>query len=185
MLNIKSIVKNLVIAVIMLVSCFMVQESKVNADILNITNYEYKQDGTQVTNYSDNSFAVINTKENIYEFTPINFLGDWCYECETIEDLNALILDYKTLYDKGSLQNKLNTFGDIFVTNEYINNDGNCIKVFNDNSFVYINKYSNSYEFYPSITDNTNGTWCISFDNEKDLNNCIYTYISLICDGEY
>ena len=180
----KNIIKSLLFSVIVLIGCFIALENQVQADTLQVTSYEYNQD-TQLTNYSDGSFAVINTNENTYEFTPVNFIGDWCYVCECIEDLNALVLDYKTVYDNGFLEEKLNTIGDLFVTDEYINSDDNYIKVFNDDSFVMVNKYNNSYEFYPNITDNTNGTWCLCFDTEKDLNNCLNVYKSLLCEGEW
>ena len=241
MLNIKSIVKNLVIAVIMLVSCFISLSSQadaevvnskvtainnnlvscmvnndyyefinnegyynvgddvildvqvidneievVNADkIFNIVSYEFKEDGSQITNYNDGSFAYINNVTGEYEFTPCMFLGDWNYNCKDINDLNSLILDYKEAHDSLLHSSLIKNYGEIIETDSFTDEYGNEIKVYNDGSYVVINKLNNVYEFYPIITSNNNSVWCMSFDNMKDLENCIYTYILLICDGEY
>ena len=239
-MNIKSIVKNLVIAVIMLVSCFMVQQADaevvnskvtainnnlvscminndyyefidsegyynvgddvildvqvdndgeievVNSDkIFNIVSYEFKKDGSQITNYNDGSFAYINNVTGEYEFTAVNFLGDWNYNCSSIEDLNSLILDYKESHDSLCHSSLIKNYGDVFEIESFKDEYDNTIKVYNDGSYVIINESNNVYEFYPIITSNNNSVWCLRFNNEKDLNNCIDTYTSLICDGEY
>lgn len=242
MLNIKSIVKNLVIAVIMLVSYFMVQSSQadaevvnskvtainnnlvscmigndyyefidnegcynvdddvvldvqidndgeievVNADkVFNITSYEFKEDGSQITNYNDGSFAYINNVTGEYEFTPCMFLGDWNYSCKDINDLNNLISDYKNAHDSLLHSSLIKNYGEIIETDSFTDEYDNSIIMYNDGSYKIINELNNVYEFYPVITSNDNGVWCLRFDNMKDLENCIYTYISLICDGEY
>ena len=240
-INIKSIIKNLVVAVIILVSCFMVKSNQADAEIVqskvtsiennlvscmidndyyefydtedyynvgdevvldvqvidneievvnsdkifNITSYEFKKDGSQITNYNDGSFAYINTNTNEYEFTPVNFLGDWNYNCSSIEDLNNLILDYKKAHDSLLHSSLIKNYGEIIETESFKDKYDNEIKVYNDGSYLIINELTGTYEFYPVITSNNNSIWCMSFDNMKDLENCIYTYISLICDGEY
>lgn len=239
-MNIKSIVKNLVVAVIMLVSCFMVQQADaevvnskvtainnnlvscminndyyefydtedyynvgdevildvqvdndgeievVNADkVFNIISYEFKEDGSQITNYNDGSFAYINNVTGEYEFTPCMFLGDWNYSCSSIEDLNNLILDYKKAHDNLFHSSLIKNYGEIIETDSFTDEFDNSIIMYNDGSYVIINELNNLYEFYPVITANNNSVWCMNFNKEKDLNNCINTYISLICDGEY
>ena len=220
-MNIKSIVKNLVVAVVMLVSCFIslsnqadaeIVQSKVtsiennlvscmvnndyyefydtegyynvgddvildvqvidneievvNADkIFNITSYEFKKDGSQITNYSDGSFAYINTNTNEYEFTPCMFLGDWNYNCSSIEDLNNLISDYKNVHDNLFHSSLIKNYGDIFEVENFKDEYDNTIKVYNDGSYVIINELTSIYEFYPVITKNNNSVWCMSFDN--------------------
>ena len=243
MLNIKSIVKNLVVAVIMLVSCFMVHETKINAEIVqskvtsinnnlvscminndyyefidsegyynvgddvildvqvidneievvnadkifNIVSYEFKKDGSQITNYCDGSFAYINTNTNEYEFTAVNFLGDWNYNCSSIEDLNNLISDYKNVHDNLFHSSLIKNYGEIIEieTESFKDEYDNEIKVYNDGSYVVINKLTGTYEFFCSITSNNNGVWCLRFDNMKDLENCFNTYCSIIEDKQF
>ena len=240
-ISIKSIVKNLVVAVIMLVVCFMVQESKVNAEIVqskvtsiennlvscmindyyefidnegyynigddvvldiqvdndgeievvnadkvfNITSYEFKKDGSQITNYNDGSFAYINNVTGEYEFTPCMFLGDWNYNCKDINDLNNLISDYKNAHDNLFHSSLIKNYGDIFEIDNFKDEYDNSITMYNDGSYKIINELNNVYEFYPVITSNKNGVWCLGFDNMKDLENCFNTYCSIIEDKQF
>ena len=241
-MNIKSIVKNLVVAVIMLVSCFIylgsqadaeIVQSKVtsiennlvscmvnndyyefinnegyynvgddvildvqvdndgeievvNADkVFNITSYEFKEDDSQITTYNDGSFAYINNVTGEYEFTPCMFLGDWNYNCKDINDLNNLISDYKNAHDSLLHSSLIKNYGEIIETDSFTDEYGNEIKVYNDGSYVVINKLNNVYEFYPVITSNKNSVWCMSFDNMKDLENCFNTYCSIIEDKQF
>lgn len=239
-INIKSIVKNLVVAVIILVSCFMVQSSQadaevvnskvtainnnlvscminndyyefidsegyynvgddvildvqvidneievVNADkIFNIVSYEFKKDGSQITNYSDGSFAYINTITGKYEFTSCMFLGDWNYSCKNINDLNNLILDYKESHDSLWHSELNRNYGEIIEDESFKDEYDNEIKVYNDGSYVVINKLTETYEFFCSITSN-NIVWCLKFDNMKDLENCFNTYCSMLEDKQF
>ena len=187
MLNIKSIVKNLVVVVIMLVVCFVSLGNQADAEevinddkTLNIISYEFKKDGSQITNYSDGSFAYINNVTGEYEFTPCMFLGDWNYSCKSVEDLNGLINNYKEAHDI-LLHSELNkNYGEIIETENFKDEYDNEIKVYNDGSYVVINELNNVYEFYPVITANNNTIWCLKFYNKDDLSKCFNTYCSMI-----
>lgn len=148
------------------------KDNNYNTSEFYIIDTYMKNDIVQITLYNDNSFAVIDRKNNIYEFTSSK-LGDWNYTCNSVDELNKLILDYKYHFN----ENKVNNF---YETNRYYNGTKLIIE-YNDNSYVVLDTVNNYYEFVPAITTD----YGITFNNIKDLNNCIATYKSIKEYGYY
>ena len=54
-----------------------------------------------ITDYSDGSWSVVNEKEGIYVFQPVD-LGDWDYECKDMKELKNIISTYLSMKNEGT-----------------------------------------------------------------------------------
>lgn len=132
---------------------------------LTINSYEVGFNNGMIGNFSDGSFYYIDKNREVYEFTP-SILGDWNYSCDSIEELDKLVSDYRYNYENYEMKKGLG------VANQYIKHDGTTIIEFNDNSWAYYNKEKDEYIFMPAITTDTE----IKVDNMEQLKNIITTY---------
>ncbi|WP_252225325.1 MULTISPECIES: hypothetical protein [unclassified Clostridium] len=182
MKRLKSILKGLMILTMAIMTLGSIELNPVQAEEItsvktiakfNIVDTYTKSDNSQITNYSDGSFAYIDTVNNIYEFTPVS-LGDWNYNLDNIEDLNNCILSYASCLN----DNKSNC---LYVKDSYINDEGDTIVEYSDYSYTVVNYNDNYFEFVPSCTED----WSLYFESIEDLNNCIATYKSIKETGMY
>ncbi|NFH01607.1 hypothetical protein FC831_15295 [Clostridium botulinum] len=184
MKTLKSVLKGLIILTIGITTLGAIELSPVQADTktgynnniyveFNILDSYTTEDNGQLTEYSDGSFAYVDTFNNIYEFTPTS-LGDWNYSFDNIGDLNKCILSYASCLN----DNKSNC---LYITNSYINDEGDTIVEYNDYSYTVVNYNDNYFEFVLSCTED----WSLYFKDIKDLNNCIATYKSIKETGMY
>lgn len=146
-------------------------------DSVNILDTYYKADESQITEYTNGSYAYVNYDNNTYEFCPVE-LGDWNYSCNSIDELNNLILSYKATVEGNNTNMIDNTF---YSVNSYTDAYGDTVIEYNDNSYVVLNNVNNHYVFCPAITED----WALNFNSIENLNNCIATYKNIKEYGWY
>lgn len=144
---------------------------------VNVLDTYYKADESQITDYTNGSYAYVNYDSNIIEFYPTE-LGDWNYSCNSIDELNNLILSYKATIEGNNINMIDNTF---YSVNSYTDAYGDTVIEYNDGSYVILDGINHYYVFYPAITEE----YRLNFDSIENLNNCIETYKNIKEYGWY
>lgn len=166
-LNYKSILVKFILS-LTIATVSIINSIPVSADsqIIN-THTNYK--GDIVKEYNDGTTTVINTNANVFDLY-ISELGDYNITCSSQQELNNLILEYKShINDPKDL---VNTIKKVEVTNTYIKYDSSIVTIYNNNSWSLINYNINTFIFTPAeLTD-----YEINCQSEIELKNLIKTY---------
>lgn len=176
MKNVKNIIVGLILLVGIFINCNNVQVQANESD--NKVLYEVSQckgrNNGDIIEYSNDSWSYIDEANKVYEFNAIE-LGDWNFTCNSKEDLDKLISDYKNHYENDYVT-------DEFYIVEY-NRDilGNKFFGFNDGSWASSDIEHNKFLFKPSITSDG----IIEVNNEQELKNIVSTYKSIKTTGYY
>lgn len=181
MLNIKNVLKGILLVGAITVGLFATGEQQTGAieqvtPVKAITesneNY-YVEDGDNITEYSNGAYSVYNHCTDNYEVY-FDELGDWGYSANTQQEVNRIIDSYNLVKED------TNNTKDFYVTNTYVK-DNNVFTEYNDLSWSRYNLDKNEYEFYPAITEDSS----IILNNMDELNNIIATYKSIKETGMY
>ena len=130
--------------------------------------------GNTVAEYKDGSFKCMNENKGVFEFTPINDIGDYNYSCNNKNELDKLIESYN-LCKGGKASNEF------YITKTYNKVNGDVVTEYNDNSWSLYNLDTNTFIFMPAITEDTE----IQLNSMQELNNIIATYKSIKVNGYY
>lgn len=144
---------------------------------VNVLDTYYKADESQITDYTNGSYAYVNYDNNTYEFCPVE-LGDWNYSCNSIDELNNLILSYKNVVEGINTNMMDNTF---YSVNSYTDQFNDAVVEYSDGGYVVLDNINSYYEFCPAITED----WALNFNSIENLNNCIVTYKNIKEYGWY
>lgn len=60
-----------------------------------------KEGNKTITEFSDGSWSVVNEKEGVYVFQPVD-MGDWDYECKDNKELSKVIDTYLAMKNEGT-----------------------------------------------------------------------------------
>lgn len=75
-------------------------ESSKRGDTLEIAYSEYKTPEEYYILFANGSCIYVNEEEKIYSFTPAE-LGVWDYQVNDLQELQKLVLTYKSIYETG------------------------------------------------------------------------------------
>lgn len=145
--------------------------------VLTESTEDIKLDKNEVyRELSDNSYGLENDSTKEYTFTPL-IMGDWDLKADSKEELDNMILTYientnnlnKTIKKPLRITKVLTS-----STDEVRLNNGDLYTEYNDGSWSIENKLNNTYEFQPVCM----GDYSYTFNNEKDFEHCVQTYIN-------
>lgn len=142
---------------------------KIYAESVQPVNIYNKQSGGQIQEYNNKAWTYINDFTGEYVLQ-IPELGDYEFTCESKEDLDRLILEYKSHIEDA--MDLCNTVKNVKEVNKTIKKNNDVIIDFNNNSYAIYNIEKNIYQFYPSETND----YPVELDNIEQLYNCIATY---------
>lgn len=145
--------------------------------VLTQSTEDVKLDKNEVyRELSDNSYSLENDTTKEYTFQP-TCMGDWDLKADSKEELDNMISTY--IENANNLNKKIKkplriTRTLTSSTDEVRLNNGDLYTEYNDGSWSIENKLNNTYEFQPVCM----GDYSYTFNNEKDFEHCVQTYIN-------
>jgi hypothetical protein len=181
MRTIRGLIKSAVITgVITIMTCIptfadtqpVSQELRVIATYTESNDKYYIESGDIIQEYEDSTYTCVNESKKEYDLY-FSQLGDWSINLNSQQEIKDVIEDYTS--HKLDLSDSVNTVKDVQVVNTYTKDDGSIVTEYNDYSWSLVNNSTNKFIFMPAITSD----YEMSFKSEKDLKDCIETYVSV------
>lgn len=128
-----------------------------------------KSNGGQIVDYNNLMWTYINEETGEYNLQ-IPELGDYDFSCNSKEELDRLVLEYKSHVEDPF--DACNIIKNLYETNKTINDNGDVVIDYSNNSYAIYNIEKNIYQFYPAETND----YPVELNSVEQLYNCIATY---------